>query len=190
MDLEHWRKLRRDLTVSDNGLPSVKRPTVAKLKQWEKETGLLFPASYKAFIRVFGPGVLVWSYRIMAPGYPEQGDSVDLAKFNESAKNQFSKSVLRGMRDSERVCRVIYCVRTDAGDLIGWDPEEPTDRQLPEYAMYKFGRADHMERVADSFGLFIDDTVLSKVNLAIRPEEEEELGTRYLFEPTPDLSKE
>jgi hypothetical protein len=125
----------------------------------------------------------------MAPGYTDQGDPVDLAMFNDSAKSQFNKPVLRGMGDPERVLRVVYCVRTDAGDLIGWDPEEVTDPKLPEYAIYKFGRASHLEKVADTFGSFIDDIALSKENLAIKSKDEEELGTRFLFEPAPDLSE-
>lgn len=190
MSIRQWQKLFKDLEIRKSGLPSLVKPTDSILDHFEKETGFLLPRGYRDFIKVFGPGVLAWSYRILAPGYPEQGDSVDLVQFNQSAKKQFTKRFLKTTKMPEQILRTVYFVRRSGGDLIGWDPEDIQNVKNHEYGVYLLGGGPGMEKIANSFECFIKEVCLSEENLKIPPDVEEELGTRYIFEPIPDLSKQ
>jgi hypothetical protein len=187
--MRHWAALKRTLVIPDNpNLKPLAKPTDETLDRYEAETGFRLPRSYCSFIKVFGPGVLAWDYRIVAPGYPEQGWAVDLAAFNAECHRPLAdKRVLRQFKDPAQVRRVVFFCRPGDGDLVGWDPEDVRDKQWHEYGIYEWGREEALGFVAASFTEFIEDVCLSAASLRLAPKQVAELGTRREFLPEYDL---
>ncbi len=187
--MQHWAALKRTLAIPANpDLKPLAKPTDESLDRYEAETGFRLPHSYRSFIKVFGPGVLAWDYRIVAPGYPEQGWAVDLAAFNAVPHAALKdKRVLRQFKDPAQAQRLVFFCRPGDGDLVGWDPEDVRDRRWHEYGTYEWGRGDALGFVAASFTEFIENVCLSEANLRLTPEQVAELGTRREFLPEYDL---
>jgi hypothetical protein len=189
--MRRWTALRRTLSIPDNlPAPPLAKPTDATLDRFEAETGFRLPHSYRSFIKVFGPGTLAWDYRIKAPGYPEQGEDVDLGTFNARIKQTLTKKqAWQQLADPTQARRVVFFCALGGGDLVGWDPEDIRDRRRREYGIYSWGRKVALEFVAGSFTEFIADVCFSEANLRIPPGyKEEELGTRREFIPAVDLA--
>lgn len=185
-----WATLWRTLSIPNNlPAPPLAKPTDATLDQFEAEMGFRLPHTYRSFIKVFGPGVLAWDYRIFAPGYAEQGDSVDLAIFNAQIKETLAKKHgYQQLDDPTQARRVIFFCRVGGGNLVGWDPVDVRDRRWREYGIYEWGRDVALKCVAGSFTEFIDDVCFSKANSRIPSGyTQEELGTRREFIPAIDL---
>src|SRR5690606_24984137 len=83
MNDDYWSLLHKRLLVL--GCPPHKvplpKPTDELLAEFEQGRSFKLPAGYIAFLRIFGPGELVRVYRLRAPGYPDEGDTVDLGTF-------------------------------------------------------------------------------------------------------------
>ena len=124
--MRHWAALKRTLAIPANtDLKPLPKPTDEILDGYESATGLRLPHSYRAFIKVFGPGTLAWDYVIVAPGYTDQRWTVDLAAFNAVPHATLKdKRVLRQFKDPAQVQRLVFFCRPGDGDLVGWDPEE------------------------------------------------------------------
>ncbi len=91
MDETAWRELLGTLTVQRPLVPANDK----QLDQYELQSGLRLPASYRSFCRVFGPGVLGDWYDFAVPGYTgKQTDFYELA-----AKNTYFRKGSSG-----RVC--------------------------------------------------------------------------------------
>jgi hypothetical protein len=188
--VRRWQALWRTLSIPDQShLKALPRPTDVMLDRYESETGFRLSLSYRAFIKVFGPGVLAWDYRIFAPGYTQQGDAVDLAIFNAQIKDTLAKKQgYQQLTDPTQARRVIFFCGVGGGNLVGWDPADVRDRRWREYGIYEWGRDVALKCVARSFTEFIDDVCFSKANLQMPSGySREELGTRREFIPACDL---
>jgi hypothetical protein len=91
------------------------------------------------------------------------------------------------MRDPERIRRLVFFCREQGGDLIGWDPEDVRDPRGREYGVFRYGRANTAEELADSFAGFVERVCLAGENINI-PGRDASLGTRRSFDPAVDLS--
>ena len=84
MDKSYWIDLFTTMLVEECP-PSMRlqKPTSEAISAFEEALDFKLPRDYIHYIQVFGPGELAWEYRLKAPGYPEQGDRVDLLLFNQ-----------------------------------------------------------------------------------------------------------
>lgn len=189
MTVKHWQSVLKALNVVDKvGLTLLPKPTDEALDEFEAQSGVLLPQSYRQFIKVFGPGELIWEFRFFAPGYADQPHA-DLHTFNTEAKAPLTDTFLRSLKDPNRVRRLIFFSRSSTGDLFGWDPEDVRDSKGREYGIYKLGRKNYAEEVAASFQEFIESVVLSESNLHPPKWNAAELGPRNIFDPAVELAK-
>lgn len=153
-------------------------PTLNQIDQAQADLGLALPESYQQFVLSFGQGVLgvkdgeeQQEYHVAVPGargqFPADGDPVRL-------KAEFARMFLAegtpGMESvdkavwarSERLVPFCYSGRYEA-IFWGWDPEEVTDVEGHEYAIYEVRdeglRPFTSQRVAASFTEFVLEVV-------------------------------
>jgi hypothetical protein len=161
-DCQRWQRLYDSLEI--HGLPAgsrikaLPRPSDEDLDRYERESGFRLPLSYRAFIKVFGPGELGGDFRLRAPGYPDD-PYADLGRTNAEIRAGFTETFLSFFDDPERVSRMVFFCAPGGGDWIGWDPEDVRDAELREYGIYEIGD-EEMEKVADSFPQFIEEVCL------------------------------
>jgi hypothetical protein len=149
------------------GKRPMKRPSEKDLDAFEKTFGFRLPRRYRGFVKRFGAGELhvgFTDYRLpseefwfYAPGNPKN-------RFNSSLDQHVGES--RGsLRDFShftepaRAQRLVVFACDALGDrYFGWDPQEATDADGSDYAVYCLERDDPLnkvERVADSFTDFV-----------------------------------
>jgi len=195
--IRKWKALYRSLDAREQPhLKPLPKPTDAMLDEFESRSGFTLPLSYRAFIKVFGPGELAWEYRMFAPGYPHQSEMIDLEKFNADFRKPFAdtehpritKRLLEQYKDGQRLFRAVVFCRTGTGDLICWDPADVRDGRQREYGIYQLARKDFVEPLAVTFPEFIEDVCLSEANLHPRHWDDKEFGTRRAFFPEYDTT--
>ena len=127
-----WAALRSKLTVSDDGGHTCPLPTDADLDRFEADSGYRLPAGYRGFIKVFGPGVLLVGdagLRCSAPYCVNPVFNLGGApRMREWARNLPAASTPND--------RLFCFADDDGGHQYGWDPDDPTDRDAPEFRMY------------------------------------------------------
>ena len=83
-------------------------------------------------------------------------ERADLAKFNLS----LDLEDIAGIR-SDQLRRMFLIGDSFMGDLFGWDPEDLTDADAPEYGVYcQLHSEDDFHRVAGTFWEFVNDFLL------------------------------
>jgi hypothetical protein len=152
--LLHWKELYDSLYII--GPPqSRNRPTPGEkhLANLESILGLRLPSSYRAFAKVFGPGIIARSFVIGAPGYRGKS-AVDFLSHN---KWQQEESLLR--KDSDRVCGLVAFAVFNY-EYIVWDR---SDCVGDEYKILQVPRGydDSLIPIADSFASFIHECCLA-----------------------------
>jgi hypothetical protein len=143
-------------------IKALPRPSDDDLNRYERESGFRLPLSYRAFVKVFGPGELGGDFRLRAPGYPDHPHA-DLGRSNAEIRAGLTKTFLSLFNDPDRVARMVFFCAPGGGDWIGWDPEDIRDAELHEYGIYEIGD-EEMEKVADSFPQFIEEVCLGPGN--------------------------
>jgi hypothetical protein len=165
-DCSHWQRLYDSLEIrelpADSRIKALPKPSDEDLDLYERESGFLLPLSYRAFIKVFGPGELGGDFRLRAPGYPDDSHA-DLGRTNAEIRAGLTETFLSFFTDPERVARMVFFCAPGGGDWIGWDPEDVRDARLREYGIYEIGD-EQMEKVADSFPQFIEEVCLGPGN--------------------------
>ena len=141
--------------------PTVPKPVVVQLDDFEAEVGFRLPQSYRDYIAVFGPGKLLTDWDIAAPGYG-RGWSYDLSSMNASIREPDAGEE-----------QYYFCIAYK--DCYCWNLNEVTDSDANEYAIYL-----GTERIASTFREFVEGIALSMLTL---PDwDEEELGSPMRFE--------
>jgi hypothetical protein len=185
MDPGFWIALYDSIPIKTcrRGKP-LPKPTDQLIAAFEQRSHCKLPTGYKDYIKVFGPGELAWEYQILAPGYADQGDLVDLELFNRKLHSVFTDDFLVHRADPDQVVRMLYFCRTGSGEAIGWDPLDVQDCISMEYGIYLLARDDRsLRKLADSYEDFIEDVCLGNENINIPGWDEGELGPRRSFEP-------
>src|SRR5689334_6059696 len=115
MSTGYWGKLYKSFKIQYGApYPRVRLPTDADLDQYEAESHLLLPQSYRGFIKVFGPGELLREFRFRAPSYRSLNDAIDLSLLNDWVQEQLSPRVLKRMTDPDQLRRcVFFCSKGD-----------------------------------------------------------------------------
>lgn len=190
---QHWGHVLKDIYIMDG----FDRPRMDStlLNALEVRIGLPLPVSYRAFLRIFGPGRLAQAFTIYAPGYR----NAPVVDFLENEGWQPTVSRLRG--NSPLVTRLVAF-----GDYLGhrglfaWHRDVVTDEATHEYQVYFVPRNpdEPIIPVSDSFATWVEVEVLGsafypKIGVAVTDEalswEDDDTGERHshrCFEPIGD----
>lgn len=129
----------------------VEMPTDATVDQFERESGLTLPASYRAFATTFGAGELAGFYRVYAPlpkRYRFQGWLVyDLAAENERLRPHLDEYDCPGRPADYWV----FCTN-GGGGMYAWNAHEPAKG---EYRIYELVHRDEVRPAAETFPEFV-----------------------------------
>lgn len=179
--MKDWQAYYKELTILVGGSKPVRKPTIAQLNRFERESGFRLPESYRQYIVAFGPGRLFHDWDIAAPGYSDFPTKRDLARLNSDYRPG-ARSLESGLLPESEVPRLARCFYfcSKYKDLFGWDPEEVCDEVKHEYAVYRLTECHRVLRVADSFAGFIE---AASNEIRNSNWDDEELGTRWAFEP-------
>jgi hypothetical protein len=150
VDEGYWKDLQGRLQISG----VIKPVSDNDLDKYERKRELRLPVSYKYYCHVFGAGVLARWFFITVPNY--------LGKF----KKRFDLDSLNLVKDSlewqtysnnpEQFSRALIFAEDEATALYFWDPDELTDTEKNEYAIYALFRDWTTKRLANTFDEFID----------------------------------
>lgn len=146
MSDNEWVRLLSTVELQPVNGRELPRPSDAQLDAFENVSGFRFPQSYRAFIKVFGPGELGERFVIRAPGYAVKGNPDVVSGFNESVDIQAFNSALpiripseqayvkKRYQDYDRLSRLVFFADYNVSDVIGWDPLDL--RNSDEYGIY------------------------------------------------------
>src|SRR5258708_7075083 len=112
-------------------------PTEKEFDRFSKEFGIELPASYRAFISVFGPGELGRVFRIQSPYCVRS--HWDIAKLYRECKAAVVYPFeLKCYKDFNQYKRLIPCVSSFLGPrcCFFWDPNDFTDKGRHKYGIY------------------------------------------------------
>lgn len=149
--VDSWRALYEKCEVIGDDRTSLHRPTAEELDRFEARNAVKLPAGYRGFIRVFGPGVFQFSrYQIIIKGPYSGTKPSDLKTAIERCKTLKNETWM-----DEQLRRLIIFAHNGLGNEFGWDPQEATDPQAPEFAVYAWYRDDTAVKMANTFMGFI-----------------------------------
>ena len=154
--LTHWRQVFADLDlVSAPSWRSRPTPTESHLSRLEGVIKCGLPASYRAFVKVIGPGYLARSFKIFAPGY-RGATVIDFLSNNKWQEEE------AGRRENPEQVRRLVAFADFGYDYFVWDTGEVTDPAGPEYRIYYVPRQhdEPLLRINDSFASFIQQDCL------------------------------
>lgn len=157
---EAWQEVFDELEPYVPRGREVAAPSPAELDAFETATGFRLPASYRAFLSVFGPGTFGTFHVIYAPGAPGPRDlgraQADFAEFAESL--DFVSDV---QQQAEPITHMVVFGEDVIPCFYGWDFEDVRDPATHEYAIRKYDYEYYTcPVVAASFPEFINDYVL------------------------------
>lgn len=150
--LARWREIYALFTIKGDPARAYPKPTEDDLDRFEAETGIKLPASYRAYCQVFGAGVFdldAVNLRVSAPNCPD--DVLDLKQALDILEGHKSMSDW-----TPRARRAIFFANSFRGDRFGWDPEDVSDPDAPEFRVFGHIRHDDdLTKLADDFYDFI-----------------------------------
>ncbi len=159
-DLERWRALRAQFGNITDPKKACRLPTPADIERLEVGIGSRVPAGFWGFTQVFGPGHLAvgrgW-LRILAadaPAKPERRGEYDIRRSVQQFRERRKAS---SWLLSPQVYRLIVFASDRSGDQYGWDPEDVSDPNAPEYGLYcwRHGEDKRAQKMARTFEGFI-----------------------------------
>ncbi len=131
------------------------KPNDEHFQRVEEKLGARLPTSYRAFIKVFGPGFLA-RFPIYSPGY--KGTIVDLL-----GHNKWHEMESEHRPEPDRIKRTIAF--SEYGyELIVWDITQLIDPECCEYNIYRLPRdyGTGLSYVTNSFKSFIEERLPSR----------------------------
>ena len=147
-------------------------PSPANLDAYETKHHFPLPESYRSYALAFGlgwfsvgdPDESLHEFHIAIPGYHASmpdGDPASMTQwFRDACGPDYAQTYAERYDDGPRATRlVLFTFQTDWG-FFGWDPDEVTDPDAHEYAIYRLPRDGRkVARVADTFAAFLLDVV-------------------------------
>jgi hypothetical protein len=143
----------------------MKRPSERDLDACEHSLGFMLPRSYRSFVKRFGAGHLLLDgcpgeWELWAPGNPRNRFNSSLEAHNGPVLAADPDEWSRRFTDPRRASRLILFASSPLSlDDYGWDREDITDPDGPEYGIYSRAckpiASEPLPRVAGSFRDFI-----------------------------------
>lgn len=138
-DVDRWRALRDRFVTKGQPRRAVGPPSAADLDRFEAEAGIRLAAGYRGFVQAFGAGVLAvgrgW-IRCLAPSC--RNESFDLGH-SLALQRSFAQTCFWV---NPRIARLVVFASDLRGDRYGWDPEDITDPDGPEFGVYAWRHGD------------------------------------------------
>lgn len=169
-----WTELYHKIEITAPSYAiDVQRPTHQTIGEFERESGIALPESYKQFVMLFGPGQLANDVSIRVPNCVSANPVasrcslnyiMDLATWNRELRSEGQldeNRVISLYKNPQLILRVLFFADNLAGDLFGWDPENPIPNSDGEYPIYVLRREDYeILEHKRSYPAFIFETVL------------------------------
>ena len=164
---EAWEAVRDLLIPLSPSLAGFVPPEMTKeIDALETQLGFRLPPSYKAFLRVFGPGgVRSNFFSIAAPSGPWNPNADEMTRTVRKSIDYLGYDfVTEEHARLEPISRMIFFCKDFGGNQFGWDPDAPRDSEAGEYAVLEWPRGwDYVEEAAASFPEFFLDVLLRDV---------------------------
>lgn len=158
-DLERWRAFRAQFVEMTSPQRACRLPTPADIEELEGLLGYRLPASYRGFTQVFGPGTLIVGeagLRLYAPYAPEKPPAGSIgASLLRGARAAREARRAAGRPDGAEEPRSLGFADTEGFNVFGWNIDDLTDPEAPEYGVYCFRRYDGPVKMARTFEGFI-----------------------------------
>ncbi len=152
---ESWEKIRDLLIPLNPSLVGYVPPDLTKeIEAFEAEWEFRLPPSFKAFLRVFGPGHARGNFFfIFGPGGSWKHTIATLTEgVRENIKYMGYDFVTEEHARLEPISRMIFFCEDGGGNHFGWDPDDLRDPEAGEYAILEWPHGwDYVERIASSF---------------------------------------
>ena len=152
-----WQSLYNAIYSADSA--DVRKPTAALLDRFEIALQINLPVDYRAFILMFGPGVLGGKYLILSPRCKDN-PAFDMTNFNQSFRQSLDESIVlqNSFKDLPLVRRLVFFSRTLDNDYYGWDANSIGVQALPQAPIHQLLRlGEETDIVALSFREFVDN---------------------------------
>ena len=155
--VSHWLKLSEEiLFLGPSAMKLRPKPSEDHLNQLEGILTIPLPYSYRAFVKVFGPGRLAQSVDLFAPGY-KGAHVIDFL-----GNNRWQEDEAGRRRNPEQIRRLVSFANLNYQDFV-WDTQEVTHSDSFEYRIYYLPRELECSliEISDSFSQFIEDFCLT-----------------------------
>lgn len=160
--VESWERVRDLIARLVPKLSGYVPPDPAgSIAAFEAEWQFPIPPSYKAFLRVFGPGDARECFFTLFPAGGPWKESIVTKTKQIRVASESMDFVSQEYARLEPMTRMIVFCSDFAGNQFGWDPDEPTDVGAGEFAILERPRGRHyLERTASSFPEFFLESLL------------------------------
>lgn len=149
MNKQKWTKLLGQLdVVTRQG--RIKPVDKKALDQFEKETGVALPSSYRSYCMVFGAGQLADDLNIAVPGYAGAVKTYSLQYLTQS-QIELADQLGSSGANADQFSRSIFFATNMVGAKHFFDPSAPTGDSGNEYAVYTVFRDGECQRTAENF---------------------------------------
>jgi len=165
-NMQYWTEFAKTIKIIRREDWKYLPPTpLEDLERFEREWDIPLPESYKAFLRVFGPGELAEVFQIMSPYCPEK--HMDLVGINSNNRQYMLQnpeyiddSTPESTAQLKRALRITQSFYTH--EIYVFDPLDISDISGNEYAVYYAPGfpSEPLVRVADCFTEFIEEYCL------------------------------
>lgn len=161
---ESWERVRDLMIPLNPALAGYVPPDPTEsIAAFEAEWEFQLPPSYKAFLRVFGPGNACDRFFSLHPAGGPWKDSIGAMteRVREGIEFMGYDFVTEQHARLEPISRMIFFCSDFGANQFGWDPDEPTDANAGEYAILEWPHGwDYVERTASTFSEFFLESLL------------------------------
>ena len=170
-----WENILNGMDV-DTSMCDISPADQKQLDDFEIQSGVKLPQSYRTFCTVFGAGELSECYRITVPGYSGEAAFVDLHNLNSEMHvglewEEYSP-------DPKQFQRAIIFANDVARNIYFWDPSELTDAATSEYGFYVKHEDWETKRLADTFWDLVNEVWLGERHVELFNDE-----PQHCFQP-------
>ncbi len=173
--LEAWQEVFDRLKTHINSGQEIASPSVEEMDAFEARFDFRLPASYRAFVQVFGPGHFTGGFEVYSPDGPKYHELGSLqSTVAEIVDGQNYDFVSADHKNAEPVTRMIFFAEDVCPLYYGWDFSDVRDPATHEYAIRQYDfEYDICPIVATSFPEFINDCILQDKGSHWRPKQHE-----------------
>ena len=161
MTLDIWAGFAEAVEFTQSKRP-MKLQSEKDLDAADQALGLKLPRSYRSFVKRFGAGdlsleVCPCEWTIWAPGNPKNRFNSSLEERNKSYRAISPGDWSRVSPEPVRASRLVYFADSPLSlNTYGWDTEDVTNPDEPEYGVYAFNSRSILKRLPRVASFFFD----------------------------------